>query len=246
MGLSWLRINFCLSLFHSSLSPRGLSIPPLPPSPSPLRQPYLKKKKKILYWSIVDLQCCVSVRCTAKWFSYTYFRSQSQCDVIVYHSAGYGLTELHLCFLHSLVLFCITETKTAANLKQHQHLSRVRDVPFWPLVSSHKSGSNPATCESCYSPLLDRRQQSLPWLPLNQKPPQLNFSNAYLLSCLSVVVCSMEMFILFFNVSMSFQTSPYTLHIITMMFLVQGRVWETQNLNLSSFLDWMYKWSLIY
>ena len=23
-------------------------------------------------WSLVDLQCCVSFRCTAKWFSYTY------------------------------------------------------------------------------------------------------------------------------------------------------------------------------
>ena len=26
----------------------------------------------ILYWGIVDEQCCVSFRCTAKWFSYTY------------------------------------------------------------------------------------------------------------------------------------------------------------------------------
>ena len=25
-----------------------------------------------LYWSIVDLQCCVSFRCSAKWFSYVY------------------------------------------------------------------------------------------------------------------------------------------------------------------------------
>ena len=26
----------------------------------------------ILYWTIVDLQCCVSFRCIARWFSYTY------------------------------------------------------------------------------------------------------------------------------------------------------------------------------
>ena len=25
-----------------------------------------------LYWSIADLQCCVSFRCTAKWFSYSF------------------------------------------------------------------------------------------------------------------------------------------------------------------------------
>ena len=26
----------------------------------------------VLYWNRVDLQCCVSFKCTAKWFSYTY------------------------------------------------------------------------------------------------------------------------------------------------------------------------------
>ena len=31
----------------------------------------------ILYWTIVDLQCCVSFRCRAKWFSYTYVYSFS-------------------------------------------------------------------------------------------------------------------------------------------------------------------------
>ena len=29
-------------------------------------------KLKEIYWSMVDLQCCVSFRCTAKWISYTY------------------------------------------------------------------------------------------------------------------------------------------------------------------------------
>lgn len=79
----------------------------------------------MLFWR-VDIW--VNTWMVRKWQTWK-DRSQSQWDVIVCHSAGYGLTELHSCFLHSLVLFCITETKTAANLKQHQHLSRVRDVP---------------------------------------------------------------------------------------------------------------------
>ena len=34
----------------------------------------------ILYWSIVDLQCYLSFRCTEKWFSYTYTYIHSFSD----------------------------------------------------------------------------------------------------------------------------------------------------------------------
>ena len=37
--------------------------------------PFLKN----FYWSIVDLQCCVSFRCTAKWMSYTYTYTHFFC-----------------------------------------------------------------------------------------------------------------------------------------------------------------------
>ena len=33
---------------------------------------FLRFVKKKFYWSIVDLQCCISFRCTAKCISYTY------------------------------------------------------------------------------------------------------------------------------------------------------------------------------
>ena len=38
----------------------------------------------IFYWSIVGLQCCVNVRCTAKWFSYTYCCSVTQSCLTLY------------------------------------------------------------------------------------------------------------------------------------------------------------------
>ena len=40
------------------------------------------KKKIILYWSLVDLQCCVSFRCRAKCFCYTYIPSFSKTLIL--------------------------------------------------------------------------------------------------------------------------------------------------------------------
>ena len=42
-------------------------------------------------WSIVDLQCCVSFRCTAKWISYTYSKSPT------YEPSSYELSKMQTC-----------------------------------------------------------------------------------------------------------------------------------------------------
>ena len=78
-----------------------------------LRQPtatysFLKK----FYWSIFDLQCCVSFRCTAKWFSYTYFfRFFFPTKVIAEYSVEfpvlYSRSLLVICFIYSSMCMLI-------------------------------------------------------------------------------------------------------------------------------------------
>ena len=47
-------------------------------------------------WSIVDLQCCVSCWCTAKWFSYTYILLFRFFSIIVY----YEILNIVSCAIH--------------------------------------------------------------------------------------------------------------------------------------------------
>ena len=62
-------------------------------------------------WSTVDLQCCVSFKCTAKWFSYTYILFQ-----IIFHyrllqdteysSLYYTVGPCYLSILYIIVCIC--------------------------------------------------------------------------------------------------------------------------------------------
>ena len=46
---------------------------PAPPGPQPSNSFFSKKKRKReIYWHLVDIQSCVSFRNTAKWFGYTF------------------------------------------------------------------------------------------------------------------------------------------------------------------------------
>ena len=70
----------------------------------------------ILYWSIVDLKCCVSFRYTAKWFSYTYtyihsFSDSFPIEVIteywVEFPVLYSRSLLIICFIYSSIYMLI-------------------------------------------------------------------------------------------------------------------------------------------
>ena len=58
----------------------------------------------ILYWSIVDLQCCISFRHTAKWFSYTYTYTYSFPIKLI---TEYWVEFPVLCSRSLLVIYCI-------------------------------------------------------------------------------------------------------------------------------------------
>ena len=63
-----------LSRVQLLTTPRTVAYP-APPSMGFSRQEYWSGVpcfKKIFNWSTVNLQCCINVRCTAKWISFTY------------------------------------------------------------------------------------------------------------------------------------------------------------------------------
>ena len=55
------------------------------------------------YWGIVDLQCCVSFRCTAKWISYTYIHS---CFRLFSHIGHYRVLSSLCCIVGPLLFMC--------------------------------------------------------------------------------------------------------------------------------------------
>ena len=69
----------------------------------------------ILHWSIIELQCCVSFRCIATWFSYTYIPSfqilfpYKLLQNIELSSLCYTVGPFWLSILHIIMYICSSQ-----------------------------------------------------------------------------------------------------------------------------------------
>ena len=68
------------------------------------------------YWSVVDLQHCVSFRCRAEWFMYTYM----YIEYWVEFPALYGRSLLITCFIYSSMLTAIADAEPSAECRRLQ------------------------------------------------------------------------------------------------------------------------------
>ena len=63
----------------------------------------------LLYWSIVDLPCCINFCCTAKWFSFTYIHSFSY-SFPLWSITGYWI--YGCCYLDLILISMLRQTPT--------------------------------------------------------------------------------------------------------------------------------------
>ena len=130
---------------------------------------------KILYWSIVDLQCCVSFRCTAKWIMYAYTYIYSFSDLfpykllqnIEYSSLCYTVGPCWLSLLHMKVKVAQSCLNLSMEFSRHEYWS---GLPF-PSPHLPNPGIKPRS--------LALQADSIPTEPLGK--PHLTYNSMYML-----------------------------------------------------------------
>lgn len=200
-GLFWLRLflslalplSICLSLSLSLLSPAGYLDLLLPTSPyyfkTALRfgsQSWSSQSSlTVVLWHSVTLP-------SVDWLSSWMWNSCSSSVLSFFFCVMWTFLQQ----ISDFIFACSQSDMCSSSLR-----SEARSLaPVWPCV-----------CRSLYSVLHVGSQQSLPWLLLHQETSRTMSLAVGLPSCLSVLVCSMEMFTLLFSATMSFQTSVYLL-----------------------------------
>ena len=94
--------------------------------------------KKIFFWSIVDLQCCVKFRCTAEWISYTYIHFY--LDYFPIQVITEYWVQFHVLYNMSLLGIKCPCLNWGLHVRRHssswwQSLWKTPQIPYWlPLV----------------------------------------------------------------------------------------------------------------
>ena len=115
----------------------------------------LCKFRKKYFWSIVDLQCCISFRCTAKWISYIYTHISILSNILfpLYNIQFSSVAQSCSTICHPM------NCSTPSLPVHHQlpeftqtHIHRVSDAiqPFHPLSSPSPPAPNPSQVQSLF------------------------------------------------------------------------------------------------
>ena len=83
-----------------------------------------------IYWSIIDLQCCISFRCTAKWPSYSYAYTHSFVDSFPIKVVKEYCIEFPALYIRSLLIIYSIRS-TVCMLIPTPNLSLLPNFPLW-------------------------------------------------------------------------------------------------------------------
>ena len=96
-------------------------------SPLPIAGPSFN-----FYWSLVDLQCCISFRCTAKWISYTYTYIHSFLDSFPIQVITEYWEEFPVLYSRSLLVIYFIYSSVCICQSQSPNLSLFPFSSQWP------------------------------------------------------------------------------------------------------------------
>ena len=85
------------------------------------------------YWSIVDLQCCVSFSCTAKWIIHIYIYTHTRINIYIY---TYTHTHTHIYTHMYKYIYIDTHTHISTLIRFFSHTGHYRVLSMFLVLYS--------------------------------------------------------------------------------------------------------------